>query len=131
MSRGVFVFGAAFILLPWLGASGAGLALILGELPASCLIPLVYCRDLVFSKVMLRSAVAAAISLIIMGATFIAISINGDWSYVFVSLALLCLAASALVQWNVLPRGGKERMHQILVKVQYSAAKVLGRFKEA
>ena len=130
VSRGVLVFGGAFVLLPLLGASGAGLALILGEVPASCLIPLVYCRDLVFSEVMLRSAVAAAINLIIMGATFVAISINGDWSYVFVSLALLCLAVSALVQWSVLPRVGKERLNQILVKVQYSAAKVFGRFKE-
>jgi O-antigen/teichoic acid export membrane protein len=129
VSRGILIFGGAFVLLPWLGPVGAGIALILGEVPASCIIPVVYCRDVVLSDVMLRSTVAAAVNLLIMGGAFIAILTDGDSIYLFTGLALLCIMVSALYQWYVLPRVGKERVHQMLAKVQSSVTKVLGRAK--
>ena len=117
IARGVLVFGGAAILIPIYGLSGAGMALLLAELPASLLLPLWHTRHILVSSSLGRSTMGALGSLVVVAVTFLFWCFSEFNSQFLPLLSGLIVVVFAFVQWAVLPVAGRERIQKIVARL--------------
>lgn len=113
IARGLLVFGGAAFLVPIYGLSGAGMALLIAEIPASIILPLWHTRRVVAGWFFQRSTLWALVSAIFVAIGFI-LRQYSDYGSLLIILSISVLIMFCLgMQWIYLPQAGRDRLHGI------------------